>query len=122
MTAEAGLSMKVAVAAVVLALLSELTADKLDTGMLTRVPAGPLGMDKGSWMSSGCPEATMPLPGAVFSSRVPVGLWLVMPVARVDAALEEEVISWRIGVCVTMAVEVGAEAVAAAGAARVVWI
>lgn len=52
-TAEAGLSIKVAVDAVVLALLSELTADKLETGMLTRVPAGPFGIDKGSWMSSG---------------------------------------------------------------------
>lgn len=52
-SAEAGLSIKVAVAAVVLALLSELTADKLETGMLTRVPAGPFCIDKGSWMSSG---------------------------------------------------------------------
>lgn len=51
--AEAGLSIKVAVDAVVLALLRELTADKLETGMLTRVPAGPFGIDKGNWMSSG---------------------------------------------------------------------
>lgn len=64
----------------------------------------------------------MPLPGAVFSSRVPVGLWLVMPVAKVDAALAVEVISWRMGVCVTMAVEAGAGAAAAAGTGRVCWI
>lgn len=68
----------------------------------------------------------MLLPGAVFSSRVPVGLWLVMPVAKVDAAFEVEVISWRIGVCVTMAVEVGAEvgaeAAAAAGPGTAWWI
>lgn len=30
-----------------------------------------------------------------------------MPVAKVEAALELEVISWRMGACVTMAVEVG---------------
>lgn len=63
----------------------------------------------------------MLLPVAVFSSRVPVGLWLVMPVAKVDAALEVEVISWRIGVCATMAVEVGAEVAAAAGVGRAGW-
>ena len=72
--AGAGLSIKVAVEAVVLALLSELAADKEETGMLTSVPAWPLVTDKGSWMRSGWPVATMPLPGAVFSSRVPVGL------------------------------------------------
>lgn len=64
----------------------------------------------------------MPLPGAVFSSRVPVGLWLVMLVAKVDAALAVEVISWRMGVCVTMAVETGTGAAAAAGAGRAGWI
>lgn len=40
-------------------------------GMLT---TWPLVIDIGRWMSSGWPVATMPLPGAVFSSRVPVGL------------------------------------------------
>lgn len=43
-----------------------------------------------------------------------------MPVAKVEAALEVEVISWRMGACGTMAVEVvagaGAEAEAGAGA------
>ena len=72
--AGAGLSIKVAVGAVVLALLSELAADKEETGMLTSVPAWPLAIDRGSWMSSGCPAAIMLLPEAVFSSRVPVGL------------------------------------------------
>lgn len=71
---EAGLSIKVVVEAVVLALLSELAADKEETGMLTSVPAWPLAIDIGSWMRRGCPVATMLLPGAVFSSRVPVGL------------------------------------------------
>lgn len=70
----AGLSIKVAVEAVVLALLSELAADKEDTGMLTSVPAWPLAIDKGSWMRSGWPVATMPLPVAVFSNKVPWGL------------------------------------------------
>lgn len=70
----AGLSIKVAVDAVVLALLRELAADREETGMLTSVPAGPLATDRGSWMRSGWPAATMPLPGAVFRSRVPVGL------------------------------------------------
>lgn len=72
--AEAGLSIKVAVDDVVLALFSELAADKLETGMLTSVPACPLGIDKGSWMSNGWPVVIMELPGAVFRSRVPVGL------------------------------------------------
>lgn len=71
--AGAGLSIKVVVEAVVLALFRELAADKEDTGMLTSVPAWPF-TDKGSWMRSGWPVAIMPLPGAVFSSRVPVGL------------------------------------------------
>lgn len=44
-----------------------------------------------------------------------------MPVAKVEAALELEVISWRIGVCVTMAVEVGAGIGAAVGAGRAGW-
>lgn len=44
-------------------------------------------------MSSGWPAATMLFPGAVFNSRVPVGLWVVMPVAKVEAALEVEGIS-----------------------------
>lgn len=30
-----------------------------------------------------------------------------MPVAKVETALEVEVISWRMGACVTMAVDVG---------------
>lgn len=72
--AGAGFSIKVVVEAVVLALLSELAADKEETGMLTSVPAWPLAIDKGSWMRSGWPPAPMTLPGAVFSSRVPVGL------------------------------------------------
>lgn len=54
--------------------------------------------------------------------------------AKVDTAFEVEVISWRIGVCGTMAVEVGAgtgaeagvraeaEVAAAAGAGRAGWI
>lgn len=69
----------------------------------------------------------MLLPVAVFSSRVPVGLWLVMPVAKVDAAFDVEVISWRIGVCVTMAAEVeagtgvGAEDATAAAAGGACW-
>lgn len=70
----AGLRIKVVVEAVVLALLSELAADKEETGMLTSVPAWPLAIDKGSWIRSGWPVAIMLLPGAVFSSRVPVGL------------------------------------------------
>lgn len=72
--AGAGLSIKVAVEAVVLVLLSEPAADKEETGMLTSVPAWPLVIDKGSWMRSGWPVVIMLLPGAVFSSRVPVGL------------------------------------------------
>lgn len=44
----------------------------------------------------------------------------MIPVAKVEAALEVEVISWRMGACGTMAVEVvaeaGAEAAAGAGA------
>lgn len=72
--AGAGLSIKVAVEAAVLALFSELAADKEETGMLTSVPAWPLAIDKGSWMRSGWPVATTLLPVAVFSSRVPVGL------------------------------------------------
>lgn len=72
--AGAGFSIKVVVEAVVLALLSELAVDKEETGMLTSVPAWPLVIDKGSWMSSGWPVAIMPLPGAVFSSRVPGGV------------------------------------------------
>lgn len=35
--------------------------------------------------------------------------------AKVETALEVEVISWRIGACVTMAVEVGVRAGAATG-------
>lgn len=65
--AEAGLSIKVAVDDVVLA-LSELAADKEETGILTSVPAYPLAIDKGSWMSSGWPVVIMLLPEAVFSS------------------------------------------------------
>lgn len=94
----AGLSIKVVVEAVVLALFSELAADKEETGMLTSVPAWPF-TDKGSWMRRGWPVATMLLPVAVFSSSVPVGLCVVMPVARVEAALELELINWRIGAC-----------------------
>lgn len=72
--AGAGFRIKVAVEEVVLALLREPAADKEETGMLTSVPGWPLAIDKGSWMSSGWPGAIMPLPGAAFSSRVPVGL------------------------------------------------
>lgn len=72
--AGAGFSIKVVVEAVVFALLSELAVDKEETGMLTSVPAWPLVIDKGNWMSSGWPVVIMLLPGAVFSSRVPVGL------------------------------------------------
>lgn len=64
----------------------------------------------------------MPLPEAVFSSRVPAGLWLVMLVAKVVAALAVEVISWRMGACVTMAVETGTWAAAPAVAGRAGWI
>lgn len=113
-----GLSIKVAVEVVVLDLFSVLAADKEETGMLTSVPGWPLAIDKGSWMSSGWPVAIMLLPGAVFSSRVPVGLCVVMPVAKVEAALAVEVISWRMGACVTMAVEVGVGTVAEVGACR----
>lgn len=70
----AGLSINVAVEAVVLVLLRDVAADKEETGMLTSVPAWPLVIDIGSWMRSGWPVATMLLPGAVFSNRVPVGL------------------------------------------------
>lgn len=65
----------------------------------------------------------MPVPGAVFSNRVPVGLWVVMAVAKVVTGLEVEVISWRMGACVTMEVEVAGRtegAVAASGAGRAV--
>lgn len=112
--AGAGFSIKVVVVAVVLALLRELAADREETGMLTSVPGWPF-MDNGSWMRSGWPVVTMPLPEVVFSSRVPVGLWVLMPVARLEAALEVEVMSWRMGVCETTAlvVEVDAATVAA---------
>lgn len=113
--AEAGLSIKVAVDEVVLALLSELAADKEETGILTSVPAWPFATDKGSWMSSGWPVVIMLLPEAVFSSTGTVGLCVVMPVANVEGALEVEGISWRMGACVTMAVEVGG------GTGAVVW-
>lgn len=69
--AGAGLSINVAVEAVVLDLFSELAADKEETGMLTSVPAWPF-TDKGNWMRSGWPGAIMLLPGAVFRRRVPV--------------------------------------------------
>lgn len=72
-TAEAGLMIKAVADEVVLALLSELAAEKEDTGMLTNVPAWPLATDKGSWMSRGWPVAIMLLPGAVFNNKVPVG-------------------------------------------------
>lgn len=39
-----------------------------------------------------------------------------MPVAKVEAALEVEVISWRMGACGTMAVEVDVGAVGGTGA------
>lgn len=63
-------------------------------------------------MTSGWPAATMPLPGVVFSTSVPVWLWVVMAVAKVEAALELEVISCRMEPCGTMVVaevEDGAE-------------
>lgn len=101
----AGLRMNVAVGVVHLALLREVTAEKVETGMLTSVPGCPLVIDKGTWMRSGGPWE------AVFNSRwVPVGLWVVMPVPRDEATLEAEVISWRMGACCTMAVVVAIEA------------
>lgn len=45
---EAGLSIKVVVEAVVLALLRELAADSEETGMLTSVPAWPLAIEIGN--------------------------------------------------------------------------
>lgn len=104
--AEAGLSIKVVVVVVVLALLWDVAADREETGMLTSIPPWPLVIDKGSWMRSGWPAAIMLLPLGVFSS-VPVELWVVMPPVRVEPALEVVVISWRMGACETMAVEVG---------------
>lgn len=65
-----GLRMKVVVDGVVLALFREVAAAKEETGKLTRVPVWPL-TDRGSWMTSGWPAVTMPLPGVVFSTRVP---------------------------------------------------
>lgn len=95
----AGLRINVVVVAVVLPLPRELAADKDETGMLTSVPPWPLVTDKGSWMRSGWPVAIMLLPDAVFNRRVPIGLCVVMPVAKLEAALEVEVISWRMGAC-----------------------
>lgn len=43
-----------------------------------------------------------------------------MPVAKVEAALEVEVISWRMGVCETIAVEVEVETGTGAGAGAAV--
>lgn len=63
----------------------------------------------------------MLLPEAVFNSRVPVGLCVVMPVVKVEGALEVEGISWRMGACVTMAVEVGGGTGAVVGAGRAAW-
>lgn len=62
--------MKVVVEGVVLALVSEVAADKEETGKLTSVPVWPL-TDSGSWITRGWPAATMLLPGAVFSTSVP---------------------------------------------------
>lgn len=72
-TAGAGLIIKAVVADVVLALLSELAAEKEDTGMLTNVPAWAFATESGSWMSRGWPVVIMLLPAAVFSNKVPVG-------------------------------------------------
>lgn len=44
-----------------------------------------------------------------------------MPVAKVETALEVEVISWRMGACVTMAVEVGVGTTAVVGAGGAGW-
>lgn len=44
-----------------------------------------------------------------------------MPVAKVETALEVEVISWRMGACVTMAVEVGVGTGAVVGAGGAGW-
>lgn len=44
-----------------------------------------------------------------------------MPVAKVEAALELEVINWRMGACGTMAVEVDVGAGAGTGAGRADW-
>lgn len=64
------LIIKVVVAGVVLDLVSVLAADKEDIGKLTSVPVWPF-MDRGSWMTSGWPAVIMPVPGVVFSRRVP---------------------------------------------------
>lgn len=112
----AGLRMKVVVEAVVLALLREVAADREETGMFTTVPGWPL-TDTGSWMRSGWPAVIMLLPGAVFSSRVPVGLCVLMPAARLVAALDVEVMSWRMGVCETTALVVDVDDAAVAACA-----
>jgi hypothetical protein len=95
------------VGVVVLALLSELTAAKEDTGMLTRVPAPPLAMaERGSWMRSGWPFWPITLePEVVLRSRVPVGPLCEVTVHR-EAELEEVGISCKMEPCVTMAVAV----------------
>lgn len=102
-TAEAGLIIKAVVDDVVLALLSELAAGKEETGILTNVPVWPLA----NWMSRGCPVVIMLLPGAVFNNNALAGFWEVRAVGRGEAALEVEVMSWRTGACITIAVEVG---------------
>lgn len=98
----AGLSMNVVVE-VVLALPSEPAADSEDMGMLTSVPVWPLVIDNGSWMRSGWPPAIKLPPLAVFSTSVPMGLCVVMPVARLEPAFEVVLISWRMEACETMA-------------------
>lgn len=115
-TAEAGLIIKAVVDVVVLALLSELAAEKEDTGMLTNVPAWPLATDNGSWMSRGWPVVIMLPPGAVFNNNVPVGFWELKAVGRGETAFEVEVMSWRTGACITIAVEVGTGTGTGAGA------
>lgn len=44
-----------------------------------------------------------------------------MPAAKVEPALELEVISWRMGACVTMAVEVGVGTGVVVGACGAGW-
>lgn len=120
-TAEAGLIRKAVVDDVVLALLSELAAEKEDTGMLTNVPVWPLATDNGSWISRGWPVVIMLLPGAVFNNKVPVGFWEVRAVGRGEAAFEVEVMSWRTGAWITIAVEVGTGTGAGAGVEAGAW-
>lgn len=118
--------MKVVVAAVVVfALLMLLTVDNDDTGIkptlpaaLTNAPLCPFAIVKGSWIKRGWidtdwpPDVTgvlviTPVPGPVFSSRVPVWVW---PGKEVDEGVELVVVEMicRIGVEAARAEETGA--------------